>query len=50
MNIKEEVGDARCIGVGQRKYKQRLGIELGVFGDGGYLTIEVSCELRGGRV
>ena len=42
--------EARCIGVGQRKCRESLGLELRVFDDGGYLIMEVSRELRGGGV
>ena len=50
MNVGEEVLEARCTGVGQRKCRGRLRLELGVFDDDGYLIMEISHELEGGRV
>ena len=50
MNVRAEVSEARCVGVDQRKCRGRLGLELGVFGNCGYLTMEVSHELGEGRV
>ena len=49
MVVGEEVGERRCAAVGQRKVQKEAGLEVGVFGDVGNLTMEVSRELRGGR-
>ncbi|KAJ8436214.1 hypothetical protein Cgig2_006901 [Carnegiea gigantea] len=49
MVVGEEMGEARCVAVGQRKVQREAGLEVGVFGDGGNLTMEVNRELQGGR-
>jgi len=50
MVVGEEVGEVRCVAVGQRKVQREAGLEVGVFGDGGNLTMAVSVNCEGERV